>query len=74
MENLIIVNQRGALTLPKEVRKQLGIPNGGPMTVHVTSEGVLLVPVAAFPVEMYSKERLAEFAAEEEKLSAFKLK
>jgi len=74
MENFITVNERGALTLPKEIRQQVGIPNGGPMKVQVTSEGVLLVPIAAFPVEVYTKERLAEFSEEEGKLSKFKLK
>lgn len=73
MQNLITVNERGALTLPKEVRKLMGIPTGGPVQVRMTGEGVLLVPVAAFPIEMYTKERLAEFAGEEAKLAAFKL-
>ncbi len=73
MEILIAVNKRGALTLPKEVRRQIGMAEGGTMSVRVTSDGVLLVPVAAFPVEIYTRERLAEFAEEEAKLEKFKL-
>ena len=59
--------------MPKDVRKRAGILNGGPVTVQVTGDGVLLVPVAALPVEIYTKERLAEFSAEEKKLERFKL-
>jgi antitoxin PrlF len=73
MENLISVNKRGALTLPKEVRRRIGMTDGGAMSVRVTGEGVLLVPVVAFPVEVYTPERLAEFAEEEAKLARYKL-
>jgi len=74
MENLITVSERGALTLPKEIRKRAGIPDGGSISVTITDEGILLTPVATFPVEMYTKERLAEFEKEEAKLGKFKLK
>jgi len=73
MDILIAVNSRGELTLPKEVRRQIGMSEGGTMSVRVTPDGVLLVPVAAFPVETYTKERLAEFADEEAKIEKFKL-
>jgi AbrB family looped-hinge helix DNA binding protein len=73
MEFLISVNKRGVLTLPKQVRRQIGMSEGGPLSVRVTAEGVLLVPVAAFPVEIYTKERLAEFESEESRLAKYKL-
>ncbi len=73
METLISVNERGSLTLPKEVRVQIGLPKGGPVRVQVTNEGVLLVPVAAFPVEIYTKDRLEEFAREEAALGKYRL-
>jgi hypothetical protein len=34
---------------------------------------VLLTPVAAFPVEAYTDERIAEFSDEESKLGRYKL-
>lgn len=68
METLISMNKHGVLTLPKEVRRRIGMTEGGPMSVRVTEDGVLLVPVVAFPVEVYTPERLAEFAEEEAKL------
>ncbi len=74
MENLITVSSRGSLTLPKELRKKLGIPKGGPISVTITVDGILLTPVAAYPNEMYSEARVAEFNREEAKLRKFKLK
>jgi AbrB family looped-hinge helix DNA binding protein len=73
MEFLVSVSERGVLTLPKEVRRRVGLPRGGPVSVRVTADGVLLVPVAAFPIETYTDERLAEFADEESKLSKYRL-
>lgn len=61
MDTLITVNQRGALTLPKDIREKAGIPNGGNVRIQMTSEGVLLTPVVAYPVEIYTQERIAEF-------------
>ena len=66
------VSDRGIVTLPNEIRKKAGIPSGGPVSVRITSDGILLIPVAAFPIEMYSDERLAEFEEEEAKLAKFK--
>ena len=61
MDALITVNQRGAFTLPKEAREQAGIGKGGTIRVQVTNEGILLTPVVAYPVEIYTPERIAEF-------------
>ena len=61
MDDLVTVNHRGALTLPKEIRAQAGIPTGGNMRIQLTSEGILLTPVVAYPIEIYTPERIAEF-------------
>jgi len=71
---LVEVNKRGALTLPKEIRRRFGLDEGGQVIVRATDEGILLTPGAAFPIEIYTPERLKEFAEEEQKLAAFKLK
>ena len=67
MTKVININERGTLTLPKELRKRLGIKKGGQVMAEETSEGVLLKTGATFPVEMYSDERLAEFETNNEK-------
>jgi AbrB family looped-hinge helix DNA binding protein len=73
MEKMIEMSARGVITLPKEVRKRLGLVKGGQLVIRFSDEGVVLCPGIALPVEIYSEERLKEFAREEEKLKDFKL-
>lgn len=61
MKIILSVNSRGTVTLPVQVRKLLGIPKGGELILQTTKEGVVLLPGAVFPVEMYTDEREAEF-------------
>jgi bifunctional DNA-binding transcriptional regulator/antitoxin component of YhaV-PrlF toxin-antitoxin module len=66
--NVIQVNERGTLTLPKTLRKPLGLAKGGILLAEVSEQGVLLKPSVAFPVEMYSDARIAEFDRAEAEL------
>lgn len=61
MTNIININQRGTLTLPKEMRKKLGLRGEGRVIAEEIAGGVVLKPGATFPVEIYTDERLAEF-------------
>ena len=66
----IQVNQRGTLTLPKQIRKKLGLEKGGSLMALTTDDGVVLKPAVVFPIEMYSDDRIKEFDAEEAALRA----
>lgn len=70
MTATIQINQRGTLTLPKELRKRLGLEKGGIVMAEESNDGVVLKPAVAFPVELYSESRIKEFAKEDEKLLA----
>lgn len=70
MTTTIHINQRGTLTLPKELRKRLGLEKGGVIMVEESDDGVILKPAVAFPIEMYSDSRIKEFEKEDEKLMA----
>ena len=62
MTKLVSVNQRGSLTLPREVRDRLGIAKGGQVILDVNDNGaVSLRAGAVFPVEIYSEERMRQF-------------
>lgn len=61
MLSIININERGTLTLPKAMRKRLGIKGEGQVIAEETEGGVVLKPGAAFPIEMYTDERVAEF-------------
>ena len=62
MTKVITVNERGAITLPREVRERLGVTRGGQLLVDVGEGGaVILRAGVVMPVEIYSDERIEEF-------------
>ena len=62
MTKLITVNERGALTLPKEARDKLGVTRGGQLLLEIDqSGGVTLRAGVIMPLEIYSAERVQEF-------------
>jgi AbrB family looped-hinge helix DNA binding protein len=67
MKTTLTITDRGTITLPAELRRQLGIKGGDRLIVEATSEGLLLQP-AVLPVEVYNDARIAEFDAAEAEL------
>ena len=62
MTKVITVNERGALTLPREMRERLGVAHGGQLVGEVDESGaVILRAGVVMPVEIYSKARVEEF-------------
>ena len=61
MIKVININDRGTPTLPKELRRRLGVNGNSQIVAEETDEGILLRAGATFPVEIYSEKRLAEF-------------
>jgi len=56
------VNERGALTLPKEARERLGVSRGGQLVMDMDEQGeVILRAGVVMPIEIYSKARVEEF-------------
>ena len=75
MTKVVNMDQRGTLTLPKELRKRLGLKDGGEVVVQETPEGLLLRPSVAPPVEIYSAKRVAEFQkSNDEALAGYRFK
>ncbi|MGI8966198.1 MAG: AbrB/MazE/SpoVT family DNA-binding domain-containing protein, partial [Limisphaerales bacterium] len=48
MTKVISINERGTLTLPKELRQRLGVKDGGQIVVEETANGILLRAGATF--------------------------
>lgn len=69
MKNVAHVTNRGQITLPIEVRKALSLKPGDPLVVRVEEGKIVLEPAVVSPVELYTEERLAEFAREAEMTS-----
>jgi AbrB family looped-hinge helix DNA binding protein len=75
MTKVININDRGTLTLPKELRRRLGVNGNSQVVAEETEEGVLLRAGMTFPIEIYSEKRLAEFDRHNEQaLTRFRLK
>jgi AbrB family looped-hinge helix DNA binding protein len=75
MTKVISINERGTLTLPKELRRRIGLAGGGQVVAEETAEGILIRGGATFPVEIYTDQRIAEFGRNNEKaLEKFRFK
>ena len=61
MIKVININDRGTLTLPKGMRKRLGLVEGGQAVAEDTTDGILIRAGATFPLEVYSDRRIEEF-------------
>jgi antitoxin PrlF len=68
MKATLTVTDRGTITLPAKLRRQLGIKADDQLIAEATAEGLLLRPAMTVPVEIYSDARIAEFDAAEAEL------
>jgi len=59
---------RGTVTLPKLLREQYALGTHDLLLAESTPEGILLRPAVATAIEIYSDERMAEFAESEREL------
>lgn len=74
MERIVSINERGTLTLPKDLRRKYGLERGGQVVIEESDEGLLLRPGVTFSIEIYSDERVKEFQQHnEEALKGFEL-
>ena len=68
MNATIQINSRGTLTLPKALRRAIGLDQGGMVVAETSGEGIVLRPSVTFPIELYTDERVAEFDAADAEL------
>ena len=55
------IGKRGAVVIPAKLRKRFGMQEGTLVIAEERTEGILLRPAVALPIETYSPERVAEF-------------
>ena len=53
MQSRVTISERGVITIPAE------------LLIEATAEGILLRPTVSVPIELYSEERISEFAEDE---------
>ena len=55
------VGKRGAVVMPARLRRKFGIEEGSLVIAEEREDGILIRPAVAYPVEIYTPERKAEF-------------
>jgi AbrB family looped-hinge helix DNA binding protein len=55
------LSDRGTITLPARVRRELGLVEGDVLTVRLSGRSIVLTPAVVTPVELYDEQRIAEF-------------
>jgi AbrB family looped-hinge helix DNA binding protein len=55
------VSARGTVTLPAEVRRDLGLVEGDVLAVEIREGAVVLTPTVLTPVEIFTEARIEEF-------------
>ncbi|TVR06587.1 MAG: AbrB/MazE/SpoVT family DNA-binding domain-containing protein [Spirochaetaceae bacterium] len=71
MKFTLAITDRGTITLPSRLRKEMGIGADSLLIAETTNEGILLRPAVVLPVEVYSADQLNEFAASEKELDSW---
>ncbi len=61
MTEYIRMGKRGTIVVPADLRRRYGLDEGEMLAMEVCPEGLLLKPVRALEVEVYTPERSAEF-------------
>jgi AbrB family looped-hinge helix DNA binding protein len=61
MRQTVIVSNRGQITLPMNLRKRLGIKDGGAVILEERDNELVLKPAVVVEVEMYSDAQVAEW-------------
>lgn len=55
------VGKRGSVVMPARLRRKFGIEEGSLVITEEREDGILIRPAIAYPVEIYTPERKAEF-------------
>jgi antitoxin PrlF len=66
MRTKVTINERGVITIPAPLRQAFGLKANDELIIEETDQGLLLRPSVSVPIELYSEERIAEFASDEE--------
>lgn len=61
MAEYLRIGKRGTVVIPAETRRRYGLDEGEMLVMEESGGGLLLKPVRAYQVEVYTPERSAEF-------------
>jgi AbrB family looped-hinge helix DNA binding protein len=61
MSEYLRMGKRGTVVIPAGARRRLGMDEGEMLVMEESAQGLLLKPVRAYELEVYTLERRAEF-------------
>jgi AbrB family looped-hinge helix DNA binding protein len=65
MPSKVTLNERGVITIPAQLRQAYGLKAHDELILEDTGAGILLRPSISVPIEIYTDDRIAEFARDE---------
>jgi antitoxin PrlF len=68
MQDRVTIGSRGSITIPARMREACGLKPNDELIIEPSNGGLLLRPVANEELEVYTDERIAEFAHDEQAL------
>ncbi len=69
MQSKVTINDRGVITIPVALRQAFGLKPHDELILEDTEQGILLRPALSVPIEIYTEDRIAEFASDEEAIA-----
>jgi AbrB family looped-hinge helix DNA binding protein len=70
MTERVIISSSGAITIPASFREACGLKADEELILETVEQGLLLRPSLSLPIEDYTEERIAEFAADEKAIGS----
>ncbi|MEQ8848717.1 AbrB/MazE/SpoVT family DNA-binding domain-containing protein [Botrimarina sp.] len=68
MTEKVTLTKRGVITIPAKLREAFGLKADDELILESVEQGILIRPSVSVPVEIYTEERIAEFAEDEDAL------
>jgi len=66
-----IINDRGVITIPAALRQSLGLKANDELILEEADGGILMRPAISVPLEVYSEQRIREFARDDKAIGAY---
>ena len=71
MQIKAVINERGVITIPAALRQSLGLKANDELILEEADGGILMRPAISIPVEVYTEQRIREFARDNKAIGAY---
>ena len=71
MQIKAVINERGVITIPAALRQSLGLKANDELILEEADGGILMRPAISVPLEVYTQQRIREFAREDKAIGVY---